>query len=69
MRTFLYLLFVGVLVSFSACRSDFNFEPSVGDLAFSKDTVYLDTVFKNIGSSTYTLKVYNKSDKLSLIHI
>ena len=63
MRTFLYLLFVGVLVSFSACRSDFNFEPSVGDLAFSKDTVYLDTVFKNIGSSTYTLKVYNKSDK------
>ena len=24
-----------------------------------KDTVYLDTVFTNIGSSTYTLKVYN----------
>ena len=63
MRTFLYLLFVSVLVSFSACRSDFNFEPSVGNLAFSKDTVYLDTVFKNIGSSTYTLKVYNKSNK------
>jgi hypothetical protein len=34
---------------------------STGDLEFSKDTVYLDTVFTNIGSSTYTLKVYNHS--------
>jgi len=25
--------------------------------------VYLDTVFSNIGSSTYTLKVYNRSNK------
>jgi hypothetical protein len=32
-------------------------------LIFSKDTIYLDTVFNNIGSSTYTLKVYNKSNK------
>jgi len=47
----------------ASCRSDFNFEASSGKLVFSKDTVYLDTVFKNIGSSTYTLKVYNRSDK------
>src|SRR5690606_27216494 len=26
-------------------------------------TVYLDTIFSNIGSSTYNLKVYNKSNK------
>ncbi len=48
---------------FFSCRDDFSFEPSVGELRFSKDTVYLDTVFKNIGSSTYNLKVYNKSNK------
>ena len=48
---------------FSSCRKDFTTEPSQGRLAFSKDTVYLDTVFTNIGSSTYTLKVYNKADK------
>ncbi|PKP13904.1 MAG: hypothetical protein CVU08_03130, partial [Bacteroidetes bacterium HGW-Bacteroidetes-3] len=36
---------------------------SSGKLTFSKDTVYLDTVFTNIGSSTYNLKVYNKSNK------
>ncbi len=46
----------------ASCRTDFDFQPSVGNLAFSKDTVYLDTVFTDIGSSTYTLKVYNKSD-------
>ncbi|GAA4282254.1 hypothetical protein GCM10022260_26770 [Gaetbulibacter aestuarii] len=45
----------------SSCRKDFNFTPSSGQLSFSKDTVYLDTVFTNIGSSTYNLKVYNRS--------
>lgn len=33
----------------------------MGRLEFSKDTVYLDTVFTNVGSSTYTLKVYNRT--------
>ena len=46
----------------SSCRKDFEFSPSTGGLQFSKDTVYLDTVFTNIGSSTYNLKVYNQSD-------
>lgn len=46
----------------SSCRKDFNFAPSTGNLEFSKDTIYLDTIFTNIGSSTYNLKVYNRSD-------
>lgn len=46
----------------SSCRKDFEFSPSTGKLEFSRDTVYLDTVFTNIGSSTYNLKVYNRSD-------
>ncbi|WP_159024009.1 hypothetical protein [Formosa sp. L2A11] len=50
------------LMLWSSCRKDFNFSPSTGSLTFSKDTVYLDTVFSNIGSSTYNLKVYNNSD-------
>jgi hypothetical protein len=63
MRTIFYiLLFIGISVSLTSCREDFVFKASTGDLAFSKDTVYLDTVFTNIGSSTYTLKVYNKSN-------
>ncbi|MGV3697412.1 hypothetical protein [Flavobacterium sp.] len=63
MRKIIILLFVGLAVTLSSCRQDFVFKPSTGDLTFSKDTVYLDTVFTNIGSSTYTLKVYNKSSK------
>src|SRR5690606_33306033 len=62
---FLYnIILIVCLVSLASCRDDFNFEPSSGsELAFSKDTVYLDTIFSNIGSSTYNLKVYNKSNK------
>src|SRR5690554_5318081 len=61
---FLSYLFVGfLLLLVSSCREDFYFEPSSGNLEFSRDTVYLDTVFSNIGSSTYTLKVYNRSNK------
>jgi hypothetical protein len=46
-----------------SCRKDFNTIPSYGKLQFSKDTVFLDTIFSNIGSATYNLKVYNKSSK------
>jgi len=63
MRNCFFLFLVALLVTMSSCRKDFEFESSTGDLRFSRDTVYLDTVFTNIGSSTYTLKVYNRSDK------
>ena len=64
MRALFLFLIVCFTILFSSCRKDFVFEPSTtGMLKFSKDTVYLDTVFTNIGSSTYTLKVYNKSSK------
>jgi hypothetical protein len=61
MRLFSLLFFIGILLSVCSCRSDFETVASTGDLTFSKDTVYLDTVFTNIGSSTYRLKVYNNS--------
>ncbi|MCL6265706.1 choice-of-anchor Q domain-containing protein [Flagellimonas myxillae] len=44
----------------TSCRKDFDYAPSTGNLSFSKDTVFLDTIFTNIGSATYTLKVYNR---------
>lgn len=50
----------GLLVSFS-CRKDFEYRESEGRLEFSKDTVFLDTIFSNISSSTYSLKVYNRT--------
>lgn len=61
MRQLTILFIIGILISVSSCRTDFETIPSTGALEFSRDTVYLDTVFTNIGSSTYTLKVYNNS--------
>jgi len=63
MRYYVAFLCALILLVFSSCRKDFSAELSSGKLTFSKDTVYLDTVFTNIGSSTYHLKVYNKSNK------
>lgn len=63
MKRYIYLIItLGFLMLWSSCRKDFEFSPSTGSLQFSKDTVYLDTVFTNIGSSTYSLKVYNRSN-------
>jgi hypothetical protein len=61
MRHITLLFLIGITLSFYSCRSDFETVASTGDLTFSKDTVYLDTVFTNLSSSTYTLKVYNHS--------
>lgn len=63
MKHYIFALVGLFTLLISSCRSDFDFQHDVGNLSFSRDTVYLDTVFTNIGSSTYTLKVYNKTDR------
>ncbi len=62
MRSLYALLLLGSIVLWSSCRNDFETVPNTGNLEFSRDTVYLDTVFTNIGSSTYNLKVYNRGN-------
>ena len=69
-KTFLFLrnaiLLIGVALLaslYTSCRKDFDFRPvQNSELRFSRDTVYLETVFTNISSATYYLKVYNKSN-------
>ena len=51
------------VIAFSSCRKDFNASVASVNLKFSTDTVFLDTIFTNIGSSTRTLKVYNQENK------
>lgn len=62
MRTRFFSILLLLIILIISCRKDFSTELSTGKLLFSKDTVFLDTVFTNIGSSTYNLKVYNKSN-------
>lgn len=59
-RIFLYLsLLVGLLAS---CSDNDSFTSSPGNrLTFSTDTVKMDTVFSNVGSSTYSFWVFNNS--------
>ncbi len=60
-RLVIFIVLGIVLATGTSCRKDFQYRESAGRLEFSKDTVFLDTVFTNIGSSTYTLKVYNRT--------
>jgi len=59
------LFFLGLIliIFYSSCRKDFGTVLSSGTLSFSKDTIYLDTIFTNISSSTRHFKVYNKSSR------
>ncbi|MCF6298092.1 MAG: hypothetical protein L3J08_08960 [Flavobacteriaceae bacterium] len=62
MRYLYGLALIFSIILWSSCRNDFETVSSTGNLTFSQDTIYLDTVFTNIGSSTRTLKVYNRSN-------
>lgn len=62
MRKLLFFIICIALISVSSCRKDFSTSFSTGSLEFSRDTVFLDTIFTNIGSATYNLKVYNRSN-------
>lgn len=54
-----YVLLFFSLVLIWACRPETPVSSGGLSLRFSADTLYLDTVFTGIGSSTYSLKVYN----------
>ncbi len=47
----------------SCNRDDFSFESPSQALRFSKDTVFCDTVYNQVRSETYVVKVYNNEDK------
>ena len=61
-----WLRIIGVLLAIAltkACDYDLSFSPAqTQDIRFSSDTVYLDTVFTSIGSSTYSLRIYNQAN-------
>lgn len=63
MKHYLIALIGLFTILLSSCRSDFDFQSDAGNLSFSEQTVYLNTVFSDIGSSTYTLKVYNTTNR------
>lgn len=62
MRQILVTLCFSLVIALVSCNDDFDQTVlNTGNLTFSKDTVYLDTVFSTISSSTRTLMIYNTS--------
>lgn len=57
----LKIVFIFILMSQISCRKDFDTISSNGVLTFSADTIFLDTVFNNLTTTTQVLTVYNKS--------
>ncbi len=58
---YVLVLILGVFF-LNSCRKDFDTIRSKGELVFSKDTIFLDTIFSTISSSTRNFKVYNRSN-------
>lgn len=66
MKTF--KLFLGfsiwiLLMAVSCNRDDITFDSPSQTLRFSKDTVFCDTVYNQVRSETYAVKIYNNEDK------
>ncbi len=58
----LFLLIAFISLALYSCRKDEPVASNGVNLKFSTDTVFLDTVFTSIGSSTYNLRVFNPSE-------
>ncbi|PWN69827.1 hypothetical protein C1631_007345 [Chryseobacterium phosphatilyticum] len=56
-----------LLVTVSCNKDDITFDAPSQQLRFSKDTVFCDTVYHQVRSETYVVKVYNNEDKDILI--
>lgn len=60
------LLSAGILLLmllFSCNRDEISFDAPGQELRFSKDTVFCDTVYHQVRSESYVVKVYNDEDK------
>ncbi|WP_010522177.1 hypothetical protein [Aquimarina agarivorans] len=63
MKYFHFFIALFCILLWSSCRKDFDTEiVSAGGIEFSADTIFMDTLFTRIQSSTQSVKVYNRSD-------
>ncbi|MDR6405705.1 MULTISPECIES: hypothetical protein [Chryseobacterium] len=56
-----------LIMAVSCNKDDISFDAPSQELRFSKDTVFCDTVYHQVRSETYAVKVYNNEDKDILI--
>ena len=56
-----YLFIISLTILLFSCKKDISNDGSWQNLRFSNDTIIFDTTFQSIGTTTKTLKVYNRS--------
>lgn len=62
------LLLLSILLFFASCEKDEVFTEDLNTrLSYSNDSIFFDTVFTTIGSTSRRLKIYNTNDKAILI--
>ncbi len=66
-KLILALSFWALFTAISCNRDDINFESPTQLLRFSQDTIFLDTVYNQVRSETYAVKIYNNEDQDILI--
>ena len=52
-----------LLMTVSCNKDDISFDAPSQELSFSRDTIFCDTVYHQVRSETYAVKVYNNEDK------
>ena len=62
-KIFLGIAFWSLLLLAGCNRDDISFESPTQLLRFSTDTVFCDTVYNQMRSETYAVKIYNNEDK------
>ncbi|MFV0531314.1 MAG: hypothetical protein ACK5MD_07720 [Flavobacteriales bacterium] len=66
-KTIVNIIFFGILFLINSCREDYETNDPMQELAFSEETIFLNTVFTDISSSTYRLTVTNNENQDILI--
>lgn len=67
MKSLVQIALIGAVLFLGGCRKTRTFSGTDVAVEFSSDTLYLDTVFTGMGSSTYSFKVFNPSAQNILI--
>ena len=62
-KLLLFCSFWTLLFAISCNKDEISFDAPSQELSFSKDTVFCDTVYHQVRSETYAVKIYNNEDK------
>lgn len=57
------LCFFALILIISCKRDEINFETPNAELKFSRDTVFCDTIYNQVRSETYAVKVFNTENR------